>query len=224
MKDPVLLPRELLYKTSEIDQADWNYTPVLGCLQKQRFKLALRLLEDLQYRRLLEIGYGSGVFMPSLRGMCSELYGVDIHRHYGKVADTLQHIGIDAQLSCQSAENMNFPDDFFDAVVAVSSLEFVPNIIKAVKEIVRVTKSQGRFVLITPGNSRFVDWGLHVLTGRDAEKDFEGRREQVASSVAVDFKIDRFESYPRMGGCLFRIYSGFRLVPKKEMSYGEGVV
>ncbi len=215
MKRLVLLPRELLYKTSEIDQADWNYTPVLGHLQKQRFQLALRLLEGLQYSRLLEIGYGSGVFMPSLRGLCKELYGVDIHRHYDRVSDALQHSGVAAHLSCQSAENMDFPEDFFDAVVAVSSLEFVPNIIKAVKEIVRITKSQGRFVLITPGNSCFVDWGLRLLTGRDADKDFEGRREQIASTVAVDFTIDRFESYPRIGGYLFRIYSGFRLVPKK---------
>ena len=62
-----LLPREALIQTGEVDHADWNYRPLLGMIQRLRFRLILRILAGRKYHRLLEIGYGSGVFMPELK-------------------------------------------------------------------------------------------------------------------------------------------------------------
>jgi len=39
--------------------------------------------------RILEIGYGSGVFMPELSARCDELYGVDVHSRHEEVAATI---------------------------------------------------------------------------------------------------------------------------------------
>ena len=68
-----LLPAEALMRTSEVDHADWNYRPLLGWVQGQRFAAVLSSLPAIRIQRLLEVGYGSGVFMPVLKSKCEEL-------------------------------------------------------------------------------------------------------------------------------------------------------
>jgi hypothetical protein len=48
-----LLPRERLIKTSKFDHADWNFIPVLGFLQRKRFRLAVSLLPPKRLPRML---------------------------------------------------------------------------------------------------------------------------------------------------------------------------
>ena len=59
-----LLPAKELITTGPVDHADWNYKPVLGWIERRRFKLALSMLPAPKSGRLLELGYGSGVFLP----------------------------------------------------------------------------------------------------------------------------------------------------------------
>jgi tRNA G46 methylase TrmB len=61
-----LLPPSALLRTGPVDHADWNYRPLIGTVQRIRFRLVCRLLGNGRFDRLLEIGYGSGVFMPEL--------------------------------------------------------------------------------------------------------------------------------------------------------------
>ena len=51
------LPLEALIKTGPVDHADWNYKPLLGWIQRERFQLAQTLLPRKPVPRLLEIGY-----------------------------------------------------------------------------------------------------------------------------------------------------------------------
>lgn len=88
-----------------MDHADWNYKPLLGWIQRQRFQLAKTLLPSEIVPRLLEIGYGSGVFMPELSQRCQELHGVDIHERNSEVARELAKQGISAQLHVATAES-----------------------------------------------------------------------------------------------------------------------
>src|SRR5579859_4421348 len=98
-----LLPLESLVRTGPVDHADWNYRPLLGFLQRARFHLALKLLAGASYRRLLEIGYGSGVFMPELSRRCDELYGIDVHQKHEQVTVSLSQNGVMARLFSGSA-------------------------------------------------------------------------------------------------------------------------
>src|SRR5256885_8746113 len=84
-----LLPAEVLVKTGPVDHADWNYRPLLGAIQRSRFRLLLDLLDAERFGRLLEIGYGSGVFLPELARHSRELYGIDIHEKSDHVAESL---------------------------------------------------------------------------------------------------------------------------------------
>jgi ubiquinone/menaquinone biosynthesis C-methylase UbiE len=114
--------------------------------------------------------------MPELAARCEELFGIDIHPHAGEVQSRLREHGVTAELVSGSAEALPYEASMFDAVVAVSSLEFVPDAAAAAREVRRVLKPGGCLVLVTPGHSPLVDWGLRVLTGESAKQDYAGRR------------------------------------------------
>jgi ubiquinone/menaquinone biosynthesis C-methylase UbiE len=206
-----LLPEEVLVKTGPVDHADWNFRPVLGAIQRSRFRLLLELMGDERFDRLLEIGYGSGVFLPELARRCRSLYGVDIHREPDRVTAALAKLDVQASLSSASAESMPFDDGSFDAAVAVSSFEFISDFDRACREIARVIGPRGVFFVVTPGDSPILDAGLKLLTGADARRDYGDRRKQVMPALGRHFRVDRSKSFP---GSLFPVYRGMRLVRK----------
>jgi ubiquinone/menaquinone biosynthesis C-methylase UbiE len=206
-----LLPEEVLVKTGPVDHADWNFRPVLGAIQRARFRLLLGLLGSERYDRLLEIGYGSGVFLPELARRCRSLYGVDIHREPDRVTAALGKLEVRASLSTASAEAMPFEDGFFDAAVAVSSFEFIADFDRACREIGRVIGPRGSFFVITPGDSPILDAGLKLMTGADARRDYGERRKEVMPALTRHFHVENSRSFP---AALFPIYRGMRLVRK----------
>lgn len=209
-----LLPRQALVVTGPVDKADWNYRPLLGWLQRRRFALAMRLLPQQRVRTLLEIGYGSGVFMPTLRQYCADLAGVDIHDRCGPVQQRLQEHQVNARLFTATAEKLPFEDASIDCTVAISSLEFVPDAAAAARELQRVLKPQGSLVVITPGKSPLVDLGLRLLTGESARNDYSNRRERLQPALGERFETVRQLTFPWPSLGLLRLYTGLSLRPK----------
>ncbi len=78
--------------------------------------------------------------MPELALRCDEIFGVDVHPYEKQVAEVLRAERVEAVLVEESAEQMSFPDSFFDAAVAISSLEFIEDIEKAARELARVLR------------------------------------------------------------------------------------
>ncbi|HKA04927.1 MAG TPA: class I SAM-dependent methyltransferase, partial [Acidimicrobiales bacterium] len=142
-----------------------------------------------------EIGYGSGIYMPTLGGLCQKLYGVDVHPYPAAVSQVLAAHGIAAELTIGPAEALPYDEADFDAVVAVSSLEFVQDIDTAMAEVRRVLRPDGIAVFVMPGFSSALDVGLRVLTGHRAEDTFEGRRPGVLPAIRRRFSIDRTRRY-----------------------------
>jgi SAM-dependent methyltransferase len=206
-----LLPPDVLVKTGDVDHADWNYRPVLGRIMRLRFKLVAALLDGEDCGRLLEIGYGSGVLMPELSRRSAELFGLDVHAMPREVSVALARRDIKAGLFTGSATAMPFADEFFDCVVAVSALEFVDDLDAACVEIRRVLKPGGSLVVVTPGFSPLADFGLKVLTGKNAKDDFGERRRRMIPTLKKHFKVERQLSAPPLGGTLLRLYTALRL-------------
>jgi ubiquinone/menaquinone biosynthesis C-methylase UbiE len=206
-----LLPRRVLVKTGPVDHADWNFRPLLSFIQRRRFRIVLSLLGENRFQRLLEIGYGSGVFMPELARRCEELYGIDIHPNHESVAASLATLHINARLFSASAEATPFPNSFFDCLVAVSSLEFIEDLDRACAEFRRILRPKGALVVVTPGYSRLADWGLKVLTGEDPKRNFGDRRERVIPTLAKYFSMERQVVYPPFEYSLISLYRGLKL-------------
>lgn len=190
-----LLPEKDLIRTSPVDHADWNYRPLLSWIMRRRFGLILGLLPRTRVPRLLEIGFGSGVFLPELAQWCDELYGVDIHDNVQAVQSRLECHGLDARLSRQSAACLDFPDAFFDVIVSVSALEFVEDIAPAARALKRVLAPNGCLIAVMPNKSALLDFALRAATGEDANRDYKGRREFVLPALLKYFRVCRKKAF-----------------------------
>ena len=208
-----LLHPGALIRTGPVDHADWNFKPILGWIQQQRFRIALSLLPTDRVRRILEIGYGSGVFLPELSRHCEELHGIDLHNWNEGIASELVKLGVAAELRVGTAEALPFDSESFDLAVAVSSLEFVADVSAACREIARVIKPNGSLILVTPGHSPVVDMGLRLLTGESAKKDYGERRQSLMTLVAEHFRVRDRRLFPPVAGHVVCLYKGFRLQP-----------
>jgi ubiquinone/menaquinone biosynthesis C-methylase UbiE len=182
---------------------------------RQRYKLTLKLLGQRFYGRLLEIGYGSGVFLPELAHHCQELFGLDIHDNSQAVSSTLARFGYRAQLAKGSATSMPFANGFFDGIIAVSTMEFIEDQDAACQEIKRVLRPEGCLIIVTPGHSAVVDFGLKVLTGESARRDFGDRRLRVIDTLKKYFVVEGQRTFPRLTGPVLRLYTGIKLGPSK---------
>jgi len=93
--------------------------------------------------------------------------------------------------------------------VAVSSFEFLSDFDRGCREIERVLRSSGAFFLVTPGDSPILDFGLRVLTGADADRDYGDRRKDVIPALLRHFRVEKSRAFPMPA---FPIYRGFKLV------------
>lgn len=200
-----LLPPDKLERTGPVDHADWNYVGLLGAISRIRFRLVDYLLRGCKAERLLEIGYGSGILLPELKRHAREVFGIDIHPAGGRVAVRIAAHHTTAELCQASASALPFASESFDAIVTLSTLEFVADLENACREISRVLTTDGRLVVVLPGHSPIVDLGLRLLTGADPSKDFSDRRQKVIPTLLSHFTPESMLSIPPIPGlCLYR--------------------
>lgn len=212
--DLSLLPPDALVKTGDVDHADWNHKLFLGTIARARFHLVRDLLGARRGRRLLEIGYGSGVFLPELVKYGEEVYGIDIHHQHKNVTEILSAYGVTAELVSGAAENMPWNEDFFDFIIAVSTLEFVSDLDAVCLEVKRTLRASGSFVVVTPGQSPILDFGLKILTGKSAKEDFADRRSLILPTLHKHFNVRKELTYPRRASSLVRLYTALELSGK----------
>lgn len=208
-----LLPPADLVRTGPVDHADWNFRFPLGWISRRRLALATRLLPS-KIDRLLKIGYGSGVHLPHWATKAKEVFGIDPHPHAAEVQAKLAQHGVAAALVSGSAEAMPYPDTHFDCLLAISAIEFIPDLPAACREMRWVLRPGGCVVVVTPGRSPLVDLGLKLLTGKSAKADYADRRAAVLPTLLEHFELDRQLTFPRVGSRLVCLYTGLRLKPK----------
>lgn len=210
-----LLPRDALVKTGDVDLADWNYQGILGYVIRRRYTLLLDLLPNVPVERILEVGYGSGIFLPELAHRCTELHGADVHAHHEEVAAILaERLDVLATLKSAPAERLPYGDGYFDIVIAVSTLEFVADLSAVVSEFERVLKPAGRIIVITPVENLALDLLGSVIARHDVRKDFGDKRAEIVSTLTRELALERLVGFPTTG---FPIYKGLSLARKGEL-------
>ena len=182
-KSVELPARGHLRRTSEVDFVDHYYRGGMGWVLRERLGWVEAALPRTPVDAILEIGYGSGVFMYTLARHARSLFGVDIHDHGGSVRDRLVENDIDLRAARGSGMALPFRDASFDAVVIVSALEFMDNPAACFAESLRVTRPGGRVVCVTPRVLSWADAVYRVLTGIDPESDFRGGRQRVQRAL-----------------------------------------
>jgi len=100
---------------------------------------------------VLSIGCGPAIIERALCEYGFNVTGLDISKEaLDKAADGIRTV-------VGSAENMNFPDSCFDAVIYVASLQFIEKYGKAIEETARVLRPNGKLlaILLNPESEFF---------------------------------------------------------------------
>jgi phosphatidylethanolamine/phosphatidyl-N-methylethanolamine N-methyltransferase len=143
--------------TSEIEtdmvvQAYGRWAPVYDLIFGRVFCAGRRAAIDAAESiggRILEVGVGTGLSLPGYtRG--NSIYGVDISAPMlRKARDRVARLRLDhvEGLAVMDAENLTFPDESFDVVVAQYVVTAVPQPEKALDEFARVVRPGGEIVI-----------------------------------------------------------------------------
>lgn len=204
--------KNLLNKTGAVDYYDWNYKFPIKYIQRYRFNRIIKLLGKKKYPVLLEAGTGSGILLPELAKHCDNLYACDIHSNFDNIHHLLKSYQItNYNISTQSIEHTTYPDQLFDAVVAVSVLEFVDNLPKAINEIKRILKADGVFITICPMKSRLLDFFLSMYSKKKPEEEFGESRTFVGKSLEENFTVIKKGYMIPIIGRIFPVYTHYKL-------------
>jgi ubiquinone/menaquinone biosynthesis C-methylase UbiE len=106
--------------------------------------------------RLLEVGCGPAVMAPELAATGFEVCGIDVSTEMIRRAGQ-RMAGHPLEKRCKFAvgdmERLQFPNAFFDAVLAMGVLEYLPSYAVALRETVRVLKPGGSAVFTVPNRA-----------------------------------------------------------------------
>jgi len=140
-------------ESSEIKKIYSRYSPVYDAIFSSMFFPRIRLgLEKIGIEkgdRIIEVGIGTGISLPLYPDAC-RVVGIDITRKMLEKAKKkkdkfgLEHV----DLLEMDAENITFSDDSFDHAVVPFVVSVVSNPEKMVSEIKRVTKKNGKIIII----------------------------------------------------------------------------
>ena len=193
-----LPPPGVLVPNNAVDPLPYYYRPLLGKLFTARLNIGLRLLDG-HYARLLELGYGSGLLMPTLASACDELYGVDLEHEPDGLRDRLARLGVRPQQLVQAnAQAMPFADGFFDAVVAFSIFEHLraAELRAALGEVARVLAPGGRFLVGCPAVHRLMNAAFAGIGFSDIEHHHFSTIADVVAAAAPWFTVERQAALP----------------------------
>jgi len=209
----IIIPEiNLLNRTNDVDYYYWNYKFPIKYIQLYRFKTIVRLLGKKIYPNLLEVGTGSGIFLPELSKHCVKLYASDIHPYFENIENLLKHYKVkEFELKSQSIQKTDYPDNFFDAIIAVSVLEFVDDLQAAIDEIKRILKEDGVFITICPMNSKFLDSILSLYSKKKPKEEFGEARIYVTKALEQNFKIIKRGYLLPVIGKIFPVYTHYKL-------------
>jgi ubiquinone/menaquinone biosynthesis C-methylase UbiE len=208
----IALPsKDHVYETSEFDPVAYYYKPIISTVYRQRLKAAAQLLGRRRFDKLLEIGFGSGIFLPELSRHCSELYGVSIHSKVALVQKTLEEEHVSAQLLTGDVRALEFPDGTFDAVVCVSVLEHLRELDLAIGEIARVTSDSGIVVLGFPVRNVITN-AFYRIVGHDPMELHPSRCRDILKALSGRLKIDAYTAFPPFLPMYYSLYVTCRCV------------
>jgi 2-polyprenyl-3-methyl-5-hydroxy-6-metoxy-1,4-benzoquinol methylase len=117
---------------------------------------------DLPKSRVLDAGCGAGAFVDAMAQRGADAHGIEYVEE--KISERQARYPGDTKVQHGDVEALAFPDNDFDAVLLNEVLEHVPNDVKALAEVHRVTKPGGTLVIFSP--NRFHPIETHGVYSR----------------------------------------------------------
>ncbi|HJH54464.1 MAG TPA: class I SAM-dependent methyltransferase, partial [Brachyspira hyodysenteriae] len=156
MKDYEKLSKEHFNKQASIyDEKDTIYYSKYG---KISCNYVSEYLKNIDYNKLLDIGSGTGYLINKLKKYkaTAEFYGLDLSEEMINISKS-KNIK-DAEFILGSANKLPFNDNTFDIVTCIQSFHHYPYPDEAMKEVYRVLKKGGIYILSDTGVGGIAAW------------------------------------------------------------------
>jgi ubiquinone/menaquinone biosynthesis C-methylase UbiE len=163
---------------------------------------------------VLEVGFGTGLNLPHYPQHVRRITTVDPSPGMNKLArKRISGSGIEVDQRCLGGEQLPFEDGTFDCVVSTWTLCSIPDARRALSEVYRILKPDGRFLFLEHGLSddpKVQAWQrrlnpLQRLVGDGCRLDLDVPA-LVGSQPFADIRVERFEMerVPRTHGTMYR--------------------
>ena len=161
MKDYEALSRK--HFDAQAREYDARETVYYSKLPKMSCRDVAKRLQSISYEKLLDVGCGTGylfeLLLPQRR---AEYHGLDLSPQMLKVAASKFDGGV--TLVEGSADRLPYEDESFDVVTCVQSFHHYPAPDKAMREVLRVLKPGGLYILSDTGVGGIGGWiDNHIL-------------------------------------------------------------
>ncbi len=107
------------------------------------------VIPHIQGSKILEVSFGSGFLMKQYASDKYEIYGIDYNERMLEITQKkMNKIEINAYLSKGNVENLPYRDRTFDIIINTMAFTGYPDGDKAMSELKRVLKSNGKLLLV----------------------------------------------------------------------------
>ena len=144
------------------DPLPYYYKPIIGKIYCARIKQALDLLTP-PYGAILEMGYGSGILLPSLSKMSESLAGIDLTSSPKQVGRNLSKIGVNCSLIQDDVAGSHFQENSFDLIVAISIFEHISDLKLVINQIYNLLTPQGQLLVGMPRVDPFMEKAFRLI-------------------------------------------------------------
>jgi ubiquinone/menaquinone biosynthesis C-methylase UbiE len=209
--DLLVPPRDIVPKTGDDDPLDFYYRRFTKGLYRGRLRMAVDLLGDTRFASLLDVGYGSGIFLPELARHTDRLVGLEVHDEAPRIQELLRRLDLEAELVRGSLYALPFADDEFDALVCISVLEHLTDLDNALTELARVVRPGGAVVLGFPVRNPVTDAFFRLVGYNPRELHPSGHKQILAAARRSSaLAVERETRMPRFLPTSFAGYAGCR--------------
>lgn len=182
-------------------------TPIFGAMYRRRVELALS--ECRGGRRVLELGYGSGVTFLNLRELYTEIHGLDLFANAAGVRRNFARHAVAPHLLRGDLLHLPYEDQAFDTVLAISVLEHLtpPQQERAFAEFRRVLKPGGQVVYGAPIDRPMMTFMFRLL-GYDIHRHHFSTEKEIAAAARLtldEVRIRRMRSIPPLFGAVYEV-------------------
>lgn len=208
-----LPPEGSLTPNTKDDPLKYYYCPIVGFLYRNRIQKGLNLLDE-SYDSVLEVGYGSGLLLPTITKIGNKVTGLDRDSDPKLVEKDLKKIDINVKLLQGDILDTKLPKESFDLVIAFSIFEHIKDTKTAVKEMYRILKPGGNLLVGMPRVDKLMEKLFPLIGCKTIKEQHVTSYKEFLDSTKEDFTLEKFSKMPRFLPSIAGIY--FNMLLKKK--------
>ncbi|MBF0317300.1 MAG: class I SAM-dependent methyltransferase [Nitrospirae bacterium] len=157
---------------------------------------------------VLDVGCGSGGFLPILADLCAKLVGIDITPSFvEKSRELIERLGLaNTDILRESCDHLPFDDSSFDVVVMLDVIHHMEDVRGSLKEVYRVLRPGGYVIVFEPNKLNPLVYIMCMLDPNERGLLSLGTKGIYRRLFAPWFTVERID------------YNGMLIGPKQRLS------